>query len=157
MAGTQVHCCHISISLDSILVPCVVFPSLSYTNMYIPYCFCCGSLPTKYGNLQCLHSFALPSFVHVSLSISELYVNLYIPIVLVVARQGYRDQIVTMLHSVMWVCLCIPGHIHCSCSTVMALLCIPLSELVSFAFSTIPICPFLIQRFTCVNRSPNDC
>ena len=51
-----------------------------------------------------------------------------------------------MLHSVMWVCLCIPGHIHCSCSTVMALLCIPLSELVSFAFSTIPICPFLIPR-----------
>ena len=33
--------------------------------------------------------------------------------------------------------------IHCSCGTVMALLCIPLSELVSFAFSTIPICPFL--------------
>ena len=53
---------------------------------------------------------------------------------------------VTMLHGVMWVCLCIPGHIQCSCSTVMPLLCIPLSELVSFAFSTIPICPFLIQR-----------
>ena len=38
----------------------------------------------------------------------------------------------------------------------MALLCIPLSELVSFAFSTIPICPFLIQRFfsfTCLYRS----
>ena len=67
---------------------------------------------------------------------------------------GYRDQIVTMLHSVMWVCLCIPGHIHCSCSTVMALLCLPLSELVSFACSTIPI---LIQRifsFTCYCR---DC
>ena len=47
-----------------------------------------------------------------------------------------------MLHSVMWVCLCIPGHIHCSCSTVIGLLCIPPSELVSFAFSTIPICPF---------------
>ena len=31
----------------------------------------------------------------------------------------------------------------------MALLCIPLSELVSFAFSTIPICPFLILSFTC--------
>ena len=28
----------------------------------------------------------------------------------------------------------------------MALLCIPVSELVSFAFSTIPICPFLIQQ-----------
>ena len=62
---------------------------------------------------------------------------------------GYRDQIVTMLHSVMWVCLCIPGHIHYSYSTIMALLCIPLSEHVSFAFS---ICPILIQRifsFTC--------
>ena len=28
---------------------------------------------------------------------------------------GYRDQIVRMLRSVMWVCLCIPAHIHCSC------------------------------------------
>ena len=44
-----------------------------------------------------------------------------------------------MLHSVMWVCLCIPGHIHCSCSTVMALLRIPISELVSFAFSTMSL------------------
>ena len=44
------------------------------------------------------------------------------------------EQIVTMLHSVMWVCLCIPGHIHCSCSTVMALLCIPVSELVFVCF-----------------------
>ena len=52
---------------------------------------------------------------------------------------GYRDQIVTMLHSVMWVCLFIPKHIHCSCNTVMALLCIPVSELVSLDFSTIPI------------------
>ena len=52
----------------------------------------------------------------------------------------YRDEIVTMLHSVMWVCLCIPGHIHCSCSTEMVLLCTPVIELVSFAFS---ICPFL--------------
>ena len=35
----------------------------------------------------------------------------------------------------------------------MALLCIPVSELVSCTFSTIPICPFLIQRifsFTCI-------
>ena len=46
---------------------------------------------------------------------------------------------VTMLHSVMWVCLCIPGHIHCSCSTGIALLYIPLSELVSFALSVMPI------------------
>ena len=49
-----------------------------------------------------------------------------------VYRDGYRDQIVTRLHSVMWVCLCIPRHIHCSCSTVMALSCIPLSQLVSY-------------------------
>ena len=60
-------------------------------------------------------------------------------------------KVVTMLHSVMWVYLCIPGHIHCSCSTVMALLCISLSELVSFAFSTIPICPFLIINFLLVS------
>ena len=37
-------------------------------------------------------------------------------------------------------------HSHSSCSTVMALLCILVSELVSCTFSTIPIlCPFLIQ------------
>ena len=51
-------------------------------------------------------------------------------------------------------CLCFPRHIHSSCSTVMALLCIPVSELVSCTFSTIPICPFLIQRifsFTCLH------
>ena len=41
-----------------------------------------------------------------------------------------NNFIVTMPHSVMWVYLCIPGHIHCPCSTVMALLCIPVSELV---------------------------
>ena len=29
----------------------------------------------------------------------------------------------------------------------MALLCIPVPRLVSFTFSTIPICPFLIQNF----------
>ena len=40
-------------------------------------------------------------------------------------------------------CVCFPRHIHCSCSTVMALLCTPVSELVSCTFSTIPICPFL--------------
>ena len=41
----------------------------------------------------------------------------------------------------LWVRLCFPRHIHCSCSTVMALLCTPVSELVSCTFSTIPICP----------------
>ena len=60
---------------------------------------------------------------------------------------------ITMLHSVMWVCLCIPGYIHCSCSTVMALLCIPVSELVSFAFSAIPIIMSLFnsKTFTCLH------
>ena len=62
-------------------------------------------------------------------------------------RDGYRDQIVTCdvdvslnsktyistVHEVQqW-------HKH-------TVLCISLSELVSCAFSTIPICPFLIQR-----------
>ena len=55
-----------------------------------------------------------------------------------------RDQIVTRLHSVMWVCLCIPRHIHCSCNTVMAIAMYTSTELVC---CTIPICPFLIQRF----------
>ena len=45
-------------------------------------------------------------------------------------------------------CLCIPRHIHCSCSTVMALLCIPLSELVSFALSTIPIPGMSLLNFS---------
>ena len=56
-----------------------------------------------------------------------------------------------MLHGVisMWVCLCIPGYIHCSCSTVMALLCKPVSELVSFAFSIIPVRPSKNFSFTC--------
>ena len=51
-------------------------------------------------------------------------------------------------------CLCFPRHIHSSCNAVMALLCIPVSKLVSCAFSTIPICPFSIQRifsFTCLH------
>ena len=52
------------------------------------------------------------------------------------------------------VCLCFPRHIHSSWSTVTALLCIPVPRLVSCTFSTIPICPFLIQRifsFTCLH------
>ena len=53
------------------------------------------------------------------------------------------NKFVTMLHGVMWGCLSIPGHIHCSCSTAIG---IPVSEFVSFALSTIPTCPFLIQR-----------
>ena len=79
-----------------------------------------------------------------------------------VDRDGYKDQIVTRLHSVMWVCLCFPRHIHSSWSTLMARLCIPVPRLVSCTFSTIPICPFLIQRifaltclhsfFTCIQQ-----
>ena len=34
-------------------------------------------LPTKYENLQGLHCIAQPSFVHVSLSISELHEHAY--------------------------------------------------------------------------------
>ena len=60
-------------------------------------------------------------------------------------RDGYRDQIVT--HDV-GVSLHSKTHplfmkYNNGTSTV---LCISLSELVSCAFSTIPICPFLIPR-----------
>ena len=62
-------------------------------------------------------------------------------------KDGYRDQIVTCdvgvsLHSkthASTVHEVQQGHKH-------TVLCIALSELVSCAFSTIPICPFLIQR-----------
>ena len=39
-------------------------------------------------------------------------------------------------------CLCFPRHIHSSCSTVMALLCIPVSELVSCNFFYNPLFEF---------------
>ena len=51
---------------------------------------------------------------------------------------------------VMWVFLCIPRHIHCLHSVMH----ISLSELVSCAFSTIPICPFFNSKnfsFTCLH------
>ena len=50
-------------------------------------------------------------------------INVHNPLL---GRDRYRDQIVARLyiHSVIWVCLCIPRDIHSSCSTVMALLCI---------------------------------
>ena len=48
---------------------------------------------------------------------------------------GYRDQIITRLHSVMGVCL----YIHCT--DICTLLCTPVSELVYCAFPTIPIYP----------------
>ena len=56
--------------------------------------------------------------------------------------------------SVMWVCPCIPKHIHCLCSTAMAhvhiAVNIPVSELVSCAFSTAPIHMSLFT-FACKN------
>ena len=60
-------------------------------------------------------------------------------------RDGYRDQIVThdvgvSLHSKTH-----PLFTKYSNGT-RTVLCISLSELVSCAFSTIPICPFLIPR-----------
>ena len=60
-------------------------------------------------------------------------------------RDGYRDQIVThdvdvSLHSKTH-----PLFMKYSNGT-STVLCISLSELVSCAFSTIPICPFLIPR-----------
>ena len=62
-------------------------------------------------------------------------------------RDGYRDQIVTCdvgvsLHAFQdtsTVYEVQQGHKH-------TVLCIALSKLISCAFSTIPICPFLIQR-----------
>ena len=57
---------------------------------------------------------------------------------------------------VMWVFLCIPRHIHCvkySNGTSTQCYAYQYPSLFPCAFSTIPICPFLIQRilsFTCV-------
>ena len=58
--------------------------------------------------------------------------------VLACIGDGYRDQIV--IHSVMWAYLCIPRHTF-TFHVVQQwhMLCIPVSELVSFAISTIPI------------------
>ena len=67
-------------------------------------------------------------------------------------KRYHRDSstIGIKLLPVMWVHICIPRHIHCSCSTAMGQrsidVCIPVTKLVSCAFSPIPICPFLIQR-----------
>ena len=62
-------------------------------------------------------------------------------------RDGYRDQIVTCdvdvsLHSKTHPLLMK----HSNGTITQCYICISLSELVSCAFSTIPICPFLIQR-----------
>ena len=58
---------------------------------------------------------------------------------------GYRDQIVTHDVGVSLHCKTHPLFMKYSNGT-STVLCISLSELVSCAFSTIPICPFLIPR-----------
>ena len=58
-------------------------------------------------------------------------------------RDGYRDQIVTCD---VGVSLNSKTHHEVQQWHKHTVLCISLSELVSCAFSTIPICPFLIQR-----------
>ena len=60
-------------------------------------------------------------------------------------RDGYRDQIVTCDVGVSLNSKTHPLLIKYSNGT-STVLCISLSELVSCAFSTISICPFLIQR-----------
>ena len=60
-------------------------------------------------------------------------------------RDGYRDQIVTCDVGVLLNSKTHPLFMKYSNGT-STVLCISLSELVSCAFSTIPICPFLIQR-----------
>ena len=46
-------------------------------------------------------------------------------------------------------CVCSPGHIHCSCSTVMSLFYIHVSKLGSCAVSTRPLCPSVLHRNLC--------
>ena len=70
---------------------------------------------------------------------------MYVTAIHKINRDGYRDQIVThdvgvSLHSKTH-----PLFMKYSNGT-STVLCISLSELVSCAFSTIPICPFLIPR-----------
>ena len=52
----------------------------------------------------------------------------------------------------MWACLCIPRYIHCK--VLVAHRHTPMFQLVSCSFSTIPICPFLIQRIFPIYLSP---
>ena len=62
-------------------------------------------------------------------------------------RDGYRDQIVTCDVGVSLHSKTHPLFMKYSNGTItQCYICISLSELVSCAFSTIPICPFLIQR-----------
>ena len=48
------------------------------------------------------------------------------------ASRSVRFRRFYCIHSVIWVCLCCPRHIYSSYRPVMTLLCIPVSELVSF-------------------------
>ena len=50
---------------------------------------------------------------------------MYITYTFTLQKDGYRDQIIIIIVTSCSVCLCFPRHIHYSCSTVMALLCIP--------------------------------
>ena len=77
---------NIRLYLCTMHVWCVsVFPSLSYTNMHIPYCFCCGGYKCVLSTnklwelnlLQGMHSMAQLSFVRKSLFISELHEHAY--------------------------------------------------------------------------------
>ena len=64
------------------------FPSLSYTNMHTPHCFCFGTnvycLPTKYENLFCYKVGILLLNQVSCMSVFPLvsYMNMHIPIVL---------------------------------------------------------------------------
>ena len=62
-----------------------------------------------------------------------------------------RVYFITVLHE-QWVCLCIPRHIHCSCSTVMHIAMYTSIQTCLRTFSTIPICHYFLQ-FTCIVRS----
>ena len=68
------------ISLDSILVPCVVCVSVPFTELHehahtvlVLLWYECVLFTNNIWEFNLLYSVALPSFVHVSLSISELH------------------------------------------------------------------------------------
>ena len=67
-----------------------VFPSLSYTNMHTPSCFCFGMnvycLPTKYENLIC---YKVCILLLNQVSISELHEHAYSHCFFIGVRKGY--------------------------------------------------------------------
>ena len=89
---TQVHCCRnmFFFSLDyisSYRVWCVlVFHSLSYMNMHILYCFCCGTniycLPIKYRNL-------ISFYCSTKFRVCQSFMIVHIPIVLCCGAKRY--------------------------------------------------------------------